>query len=154
MFHYKISKYNPTLFENGSYTLDEWTEYSDVGKIFSNQKLTYEEYCSVELNYINFIKDITDSIKADKFFIKSLEVYENVSWSDKQVISGVQLEALVRDCLRNKCWCKIYNNSLCFCFGYDFYLHLCIETDEWFINNTVEKNSLFAVKNNKCPCKQ
>ena len=139
MYHYKISKYNPKMFENGHYTLDEWTEYSDIGKVFNNQKLTLKDYCVVELNYINFIKDVIDFIKADKFYIKDLEIYECVFWENRQAINYLQLEELLKDCLRNKCWCRIYNDNLCICFGYDYYLHICIDIEDVIISKITDK---------------
>ena len=144
MYCFSISKYDPNLFVNKKYLLDDWTDYSDVGKIFNNQLLTLDIYCSVELNYINFIKDIVEFADVNAFFIGSLELYENVKWKNGQIIDVSQLEQLIKDCLRNKCWCKIYNDVLCFCFGYDFYLRLCIDTEKDNIEKIASKHLLYA----------
>ena len=34
IFCYKISKYNPKNYKDGAYQLDEWTDFSDIGKVF------------------------------------------------------------------------------------------------------------------------
>ena len=144
MYCFSVSKYDPNLFENNKYMLNDWTDYSDIGKIFNNQLLTFDIYCSVELSYINFIKDIVEFANVNVFFIGSLELYEKVKWKNRQLIDASQLEQLIKDCLRNKCWCKIYNDNLCFCFGYDFYLHICTCIEKDNIDKIASKHSLFV----------
>jgi hypothetical protein len=49
MHEYRITKYDPTLRdENGRYTREEWTSFSQVGGAVS-----FEEYVRVEKAYID-----------------------------------------------------------------------------------------------------
>ena len=56
MYYYRVSKYNPKLRDSfGNYLADDWTSYSDIGKMYLGKKLTFEEYKKVELSYIKFV---------------------------------------------------------------------------------------------------
>ena len=50
---HEIVKYPPQNYINGIYEKDEWTDYSDIGKVFDDKLFTLEEYLSVEKKYIN-----------------------------------------------------------------------------------------------------
>lgn len=65
MYKYEITKYNP-LFrdEKRRYLRDEWTAISDIGKIFSDGKLTLKAYKIVEDNYINAILKVMQFVGA------------------------------------------------------------------------------------------
>lgn len=53
MYKYRISKYNPQYRnEEGCYTKNEWTSYSDIGTIYEGRKFTKEEYLYVEKNIV------------------------------------------------------------------------------------------------------
>ncbi|WP_186320415.1 hypothetical protein [Fictibacillus phosphorivorans] len=56
MHKYRITKYNP-LFRDaeGSFTRDDWTSISDIGKMFDNQELTIEMYKKTEDSYIKAV---------------------------------------------------------------------------------------------------
>ena len=44
---HEIVKYPPQNYINGIYEKDEWTDYSDIGKVFDDKLFTLEEYLSV-----------------------------------------------------------------------------------------------------------
>ena len=44
MVEYRITKYNPANRIDGIYITEEWTSFSDIGKIFDGTKLTQTEY--------------------------------------------------------------------------------------------------------------
>ena len=143
IFCYKISKYNPKNYKDGAYQLDEWTDFSDIGKVFESGIFTMEEYLKVEKNYIDFILNVVKEKKINSFLIKELEDYDNVIWQNMQNISIVQLEQLLRDCLRNRCWCKIFSEKFCLCFGYDFYIHICCDMTTEPMSKICNEFSLF-----------
>ncbi len=143
MFCYRISKYDPRLFVEGKYIKDEWTDYSDIGKIYNKKTLTFEDYVIVESNYINCILNVLNAIKCFNLKIENLEKYEDVLWNDYQKITITDIDLLLKDCFRNKCWCKISSENFCLCLGYDFYLHLCCDLQVDSINAICTKHSLF-----------
>lgn len=49
----RIMKYDPLKRnEKGAYLEDEWTSFSDVGKVFSGVVLTLDEYQEMESKYV------------------------------------------------------------------------------------------------------
>ena len=68
IFCYKISKYNPKNYKDGAYQLDEWTDFSDIGKVFESGIFTMEEYLKVEKNYIDFILKVVKEKKINSFY--------------------------------------------------------------------------------------
>ena len=75
MFQYRISKYNPELRDdNQSYTREEWTSYSDIGKNFADGQLTQKEYLKVEKDYMDFIYDFFNAFKIKKVRILKLMI--------------------------------------------------------------------------------
>ena len=143
MYCYKISKYNPEKFKNGIYQADEWTDYSDIGKNFGYKVLTMDEYLKIEKNYINLILKIVEQTVSSALIIEGLENYDEVIWKNNQRISGAQLEQLIQDCLRNRCWCKVKSENFCLCFGYDFYIHICCCIPSKCIKKLCDEFSLF-----------
>ena len=76
MFQYRISKYNPELRDdNQSYTREEWTSYSDIGKNFADGQLTQKEYLKVEKDYMDFIYDFFNAFKIKKVRILNQKIF-------------------------------------------------------------------------------
>ena len=124
MNKFRVSKYNPKYRENGIYTKDEWTDYSDVGQVFENGILSLEEYLKTEEQYILCIISV---LKKDGIIFLSIEDFEQygyTEWKDKTTVTIDELSSLIRDCLRNKCWCKLRNNETYLHFGYDYYVYI------------------------------
>ena len=151
-FCYKVSKYNPLFYVDDVFVKNEWTDFSDIGKSFDGEQLTLTEYEKIENNYINFVVEIANVINLSKFRILDLQIYDSVLWENEQEISLSNLPMLIKDCLRNKCWCKIHEERFCLCFGFDFYLHLKCEVDYALVNKISEKNSLYVQKYNNQLC--
>lgn len=56
MLKVRITKYNPIYRDdNGYYTLNDWTSFSDIGKEYNNSIFTLEEYIKVENSYLSAI---------------------------------------------------------------------------------------------------
>ena len=136
MEYFRISKYNPQNVINGKYIIDEWTDYSDIGKQFRGEILTEEEYLITEQSYISCIEKIIKSSNIEGLYVSCLEKYEKEClWYNEQYIEHIFLEKIVTDCLRNKCWCKLTNGDYYIHFGYDYYVYVAVpmayeKTDE------------------------
>ena len=104
---YRISKYNPKNRIDGVYTVDEWTDYSDIGMIFDGKVFTEQEYLEMENRYINCILDIYKICAIDAVEITDLEIYDSVLWNGNDYVTYDNMNKIICDCLRNKCWCKL-----------------------------------------------
>ena len=153
MFYYKISKYNPQNYDNGVYQLDEWTDFSDIGKVFGDTIFSAQEYLKVEQNYISFVEKIMKETYSYSVKIVDFEDYETTSWKNEQKISVAETKLLIQDCLRNKCWCRIKGRDFCICFGFDFYIHLCCDIPYSCIEQICHEFFLFPVKMSSSLCK-
>ncbi len=68
-----VVKYKPEYYsEEGTYTKNEWICYSDIGKSFDGEILTFEEYTRVENAYINSVMCMVAAVKATKFKVFNL----------------------------------------------------------------------------------
>ena len=124
MNKYRISKYNPLYRCAERYLKAEWTDYSDIGKMFEDNILTEHEYKIVEQNYIFCLDDIIRLIGVHDLSITALECYDDVPWKNNQSVSIELLPEIFRDCLRNKCWCKLESQEMYIHFGYDYYVYI------------------------------
>lgn len=128
MNYFRVSKYCPVNRINGTYTINEWTDYSDIGHEFEGHMLTKEMYEIVEANYLLFFKILVQKCQVDRFQISGLEIYdESVPWIDRTFVSPQDSTVFLQDCLRNRCWGYLVHSSLKLSPGWDYYLHIaCI----------------------------
>lgn len=127
MIKVRISKYDSKYRVNGVFTKEEWTDYSDVGGVFNGHVFTLKEYLKIEQKYLSVINDIINLCKIPNFIIDSLEKYdETTKWENNKVISKEEINKIIIDCLRNKCWCRLTLNEYYIHFGYDFYVYLSV----------------------------
>jgi len=129
MLSIRISKYNPQKRdENGRYRENTWTSFSDIGKFFGEHLFTYEEYIQSENKYIYVLSSLYKSSPNKYFIIKNLELYHKEI--DCEFIEGMKIyknsvfDALIRNILRERLWCKLYNDYLEIHFGYDYYAYV------------------------------
>jgi hypothetical protein len=138
MEFYRVSKYNPEFRnEQGIYTRDDWTDISDVGKVFNNELLTMEKYQKVENRYISVILLILNELKESKIMVMELEKYallpdidvdENmavlwVNLVEKSIIEK-NISDIVRLILRGCLWAKLESSEIKIHFGYDLYMYI------------------------------
>ena len=56
MFSWRITKYNPQYRNaSGFYLKNDWTSFSDMGKIFDEEELTFKKYLIIGNYYIETI---------------------------------------------------------------------------------------------------
>ena len=144
MNEYRVTKYNPAKRVNGLYLENEWSSYYDIGNSFNNKLLTSECYYKVEQNYISFLMHIIRIERIEGVCIKQLEKYQKVRWKQGQHIKNQEITYLVRDCLREKCWCKLKNDNFYIHFGYDYYMYIGCELNFGVVKSIAEKYNLFA----------
>jgi len=140
---YRISKYNPKYRVDNAYLRDEWTEFSDIGHMFEEGILAFEEYEEIEKNYINFIIDICRKVHVTHFIIRNLENYDLAQWKEGESLDFNKLQQFVRDCLRNKCWGIVCSNNIRISFGYDYYIYLECKLKYIVIKEISQKYNLY-----------
>jgi hypothetical protein len=129
MLSIRISKYDPQKRNaNGAYGETTWTSFSDVGKYFSNQLFTYEEYIQFENKYVYVLQTLYKLSPDNYFIIKNLELYHKEI--DYKLVERMKIynnsvfDSLIRNVLRERLWCKLYNDYLEIHFGYDYYVYV------------------------------
>ncbi len=146
MMYYRISKYNPVHREKGRYLKDEWTDYSDIGSIFEGRTLTKEEYLLTELNYIRCIIEILEAVGLNSLYIVDMEEYEPTKWHNRQKLSTNDFPHILKDCLRNICWCKLIHGNAYIHFGYDYYVYVGVNLQFDILTQICNKHNLFCEK--------
>lgn len=144
MNSFRISKYDPSFIKDGKFIKDEWTDYSDIGEKFEGGTFTEQEYLLVEQNYILCITNILKNASIEKLSIENYENYHTDAWKNTQYVTIDMLAQLIRDCLRNKCWCKLISDKGYVHFGYDFYFYVGCELSFGDILTICEKYNLFC----------
>ena len=162
--NYRISKYSPLDRDaDGSYKPDSWTNVSDIGRFFSNQKLCAKEYLDVEENYWKTLKYFLEFYGIDQFEIHDIEIHSMPSsffskseffscdvfseyLHEGTVCSLKIIEMIVRLCLREEIWCKLQNQRGDFIhFGYDYYMYFgSSQKDEINIDTTKLPHGIFV----------
>lgn len=144
MKEFRVSKYNPDNYVGKVYSIDEWTSYSDIGKVFNNKIFTRDDYSIMEDKYISFVRDVLNATEVKQMSILKYENYSNLLWKNKQKLSREGVEIFVRNCLREECWGTLYSRKLAIYVGYDYYLHLISEIDYSLLNSIARANCLFC----------
>lgn len=128
----RITKYNPCQRNaQGHYLLNEWTEFSDIGKEFEKGVLTTEQYENVESKYIESALGFLTEAGIGYLRARSVENHQNFSDApaEGERIATADLKAAFRNVLRNKYWCKFEAEHGFVHFGYDFYMYIGTSVD-------------------------
>lgn len=152
----QISKYNPIYCdEQGHYTREEWTDFSDVGKEFVDGILTMADYERVEQQYLATANSCFAHFQEEKLYLVDVEYYSSPVESDllpiyQQIRSGESVfelstfSNLARLILRGYIWGKIIGEVLECHFGFDFYMYLISARESEIIMDKVSRYHLFA----------
>lgn len=137
MASYRVTKYDPAKRDrSGRYGQDEWTSRSDVGLSIGGKVLSLDEYQGVEDAYVKAIERFMAAAGVRELQVVNLElrgrdardttnpgVEEALREGAK--VSGSQLAATVRACLRERMWCRLIAGDDVFVhFGYDYYMYV------------------------------
>ncbi|MDF2565648.1 MAG: hypothetical protein K0Q53_2043 [Massilibacillus sp.] len=165
MFNWRITKYNPIYRDEfGRYNRNEWTSFSEVGKIFEDKKLTYDDYIAVEDSYVGAISKIMEDLNISslkvtnierrnnkfkpsqdcEFYTKEMiELYSSIQNND--FIGRREINQLSRLVLRENLWCKLNNDETMFVhFGYDYYMYIGSQKICDTAINKIRETSLFV----------
>lgn len=167
MLSYRITKYNP-IFRNekGAYQKDEWTDFSDIGKVFEGAELLVDEYMRTESLYISAIHSFMNAVNLSSLNISHLEK-ERYRLSDNDlkhqdlypekmtgivktiqngsVFGGIDLENFCRLCLRSQLWGVLESPSKMFVhFGYEYYMYIGVSEISEEIIKQIRKSGLFV----------
>ena len=98
-----------------------WNSFFDIGTLASEN-----EYLYIESLYIDLLLDIAREIDVAFFAIEEFENYDSLPLKDGQKISLEKLPFVDQSILRDKCWCKLVNDSMEIHFGYDYIMYVVI----------------------------
>lgn len=151
MYQYRITKYNPIYRnEKGFYLRDEWTDYSDIGKLFDGKALDKTEYFKVENSYINVIKILMNLCNVKVLKIKNLEIKDYNINKEIKIKNNIkllanQIQKFAQYCLRNRIWCKFeLKGSMYVHFGYDYYMFIGCNISYDKVSEICRQNDLFC----------
>ncbi len=160
---YRISKYNPEFRdESGRYTREEWTSISDIGKVFSGEKLTKEKYIQAEESYINAVKMVLSQNKVDELMIAGLERYYDdtdiydLSYDEQKLLTQIKdnmsvrwdtVELIIKMALRENLWCVLKSEKVEIQFGYDYYMYIKCDNIQPTIIQKLFDNNVFVELN-------
>lgn len=152
-YMWRVTKYNPVnRNEKGVYLLDEWTSFSDIGKLFYGNKLTIYEYEKYEKAYIDTILEFMACNEIENLKVLELEKYdeENVDEiindiNDGMILSKEQIKIVAHHILREKIWCKLVFDEIFYVhFGYEFNMYIGCEKKCKKTIRQVEDNNMFV----------
>ena len=89
---------------------------------------TYEEYIQFENKYVYVLQTLYKLSPDNYFIIKNLELYHKEI--DYKLVERMKIynnsvfDSLIRNVLRERLWCKLYNDYLEIHFGYDYYVYV------------------------------
>ena len=167
MYYYRISKYNPKLRNNsGQYMLEDWTSYSDIGKVFLGIELKFDTYEQVENSYIDFILSVMKETNTKFLEIEELEKYDDTAdifklnpkydqlfqeLDNNRLIGVNEVLTLLRLQLRDYIWTKLISEALTIHFGYDYYMYIISKKKlNEFCNESLKK-TIYVEENYKSP---
>jgi len=169
-----IVKYNPKYYDaKGVYTKDEWTEFSDIGRLFDGKRLSIEEYLEAENNFIAFVNDCLDIAGCRYLTINWSWEYEkkffrdrikdvcklDPSFDESECLTLIhEIEAknrvsipiamyLFKLMLRNAFNLSLSNGKrkIKFYMGYEYYLHFFTCIDSETLKKIADKRNLYVV---------
>lgn len=146
MHQYRVTKYDPQYRVNGAYTRNEWTSISDIGKTFAGQVFTMADYERAEQNHIDFLCSLAVRDNAFPLTVEGLECPSSseVPWHNGECITPDKLPRLLRDVLREECWCRLTGKDFFIHFGYDYYMYVGCSFTQEGISALASEYALFA----------
>ncbi len=152
-----VTKYNPQNFNSeGVFLLNEWTSYSDIGKIIdlkTNSFLSKKSYLEVENNYVYSVKMFMQELNTDKVKItnmhkisdkddfikhKDMDLYKFYTKLAEGEYSLDSIELIMKLVLREYIQVTIeiitHNRDSFIYFGFDYYMY--------FVSDSVDFNKL------------
>ncbi len=143
MYHWRITKYNPSLRDpQGNFLDNEWISYSDIGKFYDDKQFTRKDYLVIEDAYVNAVIEFMNYLKISSLRVVALEKFdEETIYKDnysqemtvlinniqigRSLINQQQVTDICRLILREYVWAKLsYGSKMYVHFGYDYYMYI------------------------------
>lgn len=143
MKSWRITKYNPHNRDlEGRYLFEDWTSVSDIGRIYSGEKLEVDEYLDIERKYIIVMLAAMQELKQSslkmvllqknglnldkkKLTLDWINKKEYKGLKDNKIISFVEIPKIIQSSLREIIWCRLKGeDNFTIHFGYDFYTYI------------------------------
>ena len=139
-FCWRVTKYDPALRDDqGHYPLGDWSSYSDIGKTFNGELLTYQQYLASETAYMDAARAFLADANLDSLTVVHFDKLpggfaaaqregirlDPTSLKVGSVIGRGDLADFVRLNLREIIWGKLAVKGLFYLhFGWDFYMYV------------------------------
>lgn len=144
MTEYRITKYNPANRVDGIYMADEWTSFSDIGKVFSGIELSQDMYLRTESAYIDCCIELIERAQITNLSIEQAEYYtENINFPSS-VSNTKEIRQVIIACLREQCWLKLNSLGFFIHFGYDYYMYIGSVLPTETVKKTVARHGLYC----------
>lgn len=144
MIGYKITKYNPQNRIEGKYTVHEWTSISDIGKLFDDGVLTYDQYIQVERRYIDCCIELLQKAGVSELYVGTPEYYNEGLCFPSILSTESEIRRAIMCCIQEKCWAKLRNKDFFIHFGYDYNMYIGTNLPVTFVQEITQKYNLFC----------
>lgn len=127
MLEFRVTKYDPAYRDaSGSYTRDEWTSVTQIGRAFSGVVLTESSYQQIEDAYAGAAVAFMREAGIPSLAVAGLENTAHVplSFAEGSVLDLVKVGAVVRRVLREQFWCRLEAPDAFIHIGWDYYMFL------------------------------
>ncbi len=148
----EVTKYNPkNRDEKGNYIIDEWIDYTDVGKKFEGVIFLLSDYKIIEDRYVNAVKFLFEYYNCNKIQLVSKKIFpeEDLEWlKDKDLeifyselltlrtINIDDIDKVVKLILRGAFYAELHGKKdrrVSVRFSYDYYMYLNFPENEHII---------------------
>ncbi len=145
MYQYRITKYDPQYRIGGAYTRYDWISVSDVGRVFADGLLTRETVDRTIAHYVACALEILTAARIPTLTAGDMELISpDVPWRDGQTLPLPEAGPLLRDCLSERCWCRLTAPEAFVHFGYDLYMYVGCALPPDTVHTISRAHGLFA----------
>lgn len=142
MSGFRVTKYNPKLrLPDGSYSQQEWTSISDIGRPLAGRIVELSSYLATEDAYVESVRRFAGAVGIRTLRVADLQIYDCIDTfpealaaetrayldviGDGVEISDNTLEGAIRLALREVIWCRLEGDKGFYVhFGYDYYMYI------------------------------
>jgi hypothetical protein len=147
VFEYRITKYDPDLRRrDGGYLLEEWTSVSDIGRELGGKIVTRAEYDLVESAYVAAALAFLEQAGVETLVVNGLENHEELAlpFEEGSVLSLEKAGAVLRQVLREECWCRLVGPEAFIHVGYDYYMYVGVPREVPEAEQLAQRLGLFV----------
>ena len=127
MHHFRVTKYDPARRDaSGAYPQDEWTSFSDIGKVFEGILLTLKAYEETEDAYVKAAIAFLREAGASCLHVVGLEVKPDAVDAplDDDTLNHDEVASALRGLLREEFWCRLEGENVFVHVGWDYCMYV------------------------------